>query len=91
MKVTVFLAASSFAIMACMAPAIAAETGSRASAITACSKNGHHTCYTATIGEGRYGPKLRLKHGTWIDCDGDCRDTLRRSTVDYWDDRRENY
>lgn len=90
MKLGAFLIASSLGAMACMTPAMGASAGTKPT-VTACSKNGHFTCYTAVVGEGRYGPKLRLKHGTWIDCEGDCRDTLRRTTVDYWDDRRENY
>lgn len=74
-----------------VAPAATAGERRDRSSVTACSKSGNQACYTAAVGEGRYGPKLRLKHGTWIDCDGDCRETLRRTTVDYWDDRRENY
>lgn len=89
-KIVAFAAALMVVSIAGVTSASADAAKSR-SAITACSKNGHHTCYTAAVGEGRYGPKLRLKHGTYIDCEGDCRDTLRRATVDFWDDRRENY
>jgi hypothetical protein len=57
--------------------------------VTACSTNGHHACYTARLVRGPMGPKLRLKGGTLMDCEGDCRDALRRATVDFWDDQRE--
>jgi hypothetical protein len=47
---------------------------------------------TATVtGPVRYGPagrlEVRLPGGTWIECGRDCRDTLRRETVDFWKDR----
>ncbi len=57
--------------------------------VTACSTNGHHACYTARLVRSPTGMKMRLKGGTLIDCAGDCRDTLRRETVDFWDDQRE--
>ena len=68
-----------------------AGSASGSERITACSKNGHFTCATAVAFDSRVGRKMRLQHGTVVDCDGDCRDTLRRTTVDVWDDRRENY
>lgn len=57
--------------------------------VTACSWQNEDRCYTATLVKGKFGPKMRLKNGTVIDCEGDCRDTLRRATVDFWDDQRE--
>lgn len=38
---------------------------------------------------GRWGPEVRLPGGSWIDCKGDCRETLREETVDWWE-RQEN-
>jgi len=58
--------------------------------VTACSKNGHFTCYTAELRSNRLGGQLVLNRGTVIDCGSDCRDTLRRETVDFWDTQRVN-
>ncbi|MDX2307778.1 MAG: hypothetical protein NW216_06045 [Hyphomicrobium sp.] len=57
--------------------------------VTACSWQNEDRCYTAKIEKGRFGPQMRLNGGTVLDCAGDCRDTLRRATVDFWDDQRE--
>lgn len=89
MQANGLLVAASFVCLSAV-PAFAADN-TATGRVTACSKNGHFTCESAVVSESRVGPKLRLKHGTLIDCQGDCRDTLRRATVDYWDDRRENY
>jgi hypothetical protein len=32
---------------------------------------------------------MRLKGGTWIDCRGDCRETLREETVDFWETQND--
>ncbi|MFA5952672.1 MAG: hypothetical protein WC807_20620 [Hyphomicrobium sp.] len=58
--------------------------------VTACSQNGHFTCYTAELRSTPLGGQLVLKRGTVIDCGSDCRDTLRRETVDFWDTQRVN-
>jgi hypothetical protein len=58
--------------------------------VTACSTNGHFTCYSAPVRAGRYDKWMRLKHGTWISCESDCRETLRKETVDFWDEQRQN-
>lgn len=34
---------------------------------------------------GPTGWQVRLPDGTWIDCVRSCSDTLRRQTVDFWD------
>jgi hypothetical protein len=52
--------------------------------VTACSRYGSD-CYTARVVRSRVGPKLVLRGGTVIDCIGDCRDTLREKTVDFWE------
>lgn len=52
--------------------------------VVACSAYGNG-CYEARIRKGRYGQEMRLKSGTWIDCRGDCRETLREETVDFWE------
>lgn len=40
---------------------------------------------TAPVRRGRWGLEVRLPGGTWIDCKGDCRETLREETVDFWE------
>ncbi len=57
--------------------------------VTACSKYGEQSCATATLVSGKHGMMMRLKGGTLLDCEGDCRDTLRKATVDFWHDQRE--
>jgi hypothetical protein len=66
------------------------HTGRNVGTVTACSTNGHFTCYSAPVRTGRYGKVMRLNGGTWISCEGDCRDTLRKETVDFWDEQRLN-
>lgn len=56
--------------------------------ITACSKYGSN-CVTAKVRLTKLGPQYRSPGGNWIWCEYDCVDTLRRDTVDFWDDQRE--
>lgn len=58
--------------------------------VTACSRYGNYPCYTAPLRRGVHGKKLMLHHGTQIDCGRDCENTLRETTVDFWDTMREN-
>ena len=47
------------------------------------------TFRTRTVqGGGFTTEQVELPGGTWIDCSGDCRDTLRKSTTDFWDEQR---
>lgn len=57
--------------------------------ITACSSYNESRCYTARLVASPGGYRMRLKNGTMLDCSGDCRDALRRETVDFWQDQRE--
>lgn len=85
---------ASFAALSMAAPAVASSgrlskkelaTG----IVTACSWQNSDRCESATIVRGKFGPALRLKSGFVIDCNGDCRETLRLDTVDFWYDQRE--
>lgn len=67
--------------------ATAAEA-QRGGTVTACSRYGNG-CYTAPLRAGRWGPEMRLNGGTWIDCEGSCKDTLREKTIDFWETLRE--
>jgi hypothetical protein len=40
-------------------------------------------------GGGFTTEQVELPGGTWIDCNGDCRDTVRKATVDFWDEQRK--
>ena len=67
------------------APVTTAEAGKRQkSGVAVCSWYGNG-CTRAPIRRGRFGPEMRLKGGTWTDCRGDCRETLREETVDFWE------
>ena len=39
---------------------------------------------TGPVRRGPHGWQVRLPRGTWIDCVYGCSDTLRRATVDFW-------
>jgi hypothetical protein len=56
--------------------------------VTACSSYGSK-CYTAKLVRSPVGWKMRLNGGTLIDCGVTCQDTLRRETIDFWEDQRE--
>lgn len=61
----------------------------RGRTVTACSRYGNG-CYTAPVRPGKFGGlEMRMKGGTWIDCEGSCKDTLREKTVDFWETLRE--
>lgn len=57
--------------------------------ITACSTWGNFGCATAEVRRGPLGLQYRTKEGTWVDCASDCRDTLRRNTVDFWSEQED--
>jgi hypothetical protein len=74
-----------------LAETTAAEAARRDSgSVTGCSRFGRG-CVSAPVRRGRYEQEVRLPGGTWYGCRGDCRDTLRAETVDFWDEhqRRE--
>ncbi|MGQ0456124.1 MAG: hypothetical protein ACT4OU_03570 [Hyphomicrobium sp.] len=56
--------------------------------VTACSKYGSR-CIVAPVRLTSLGPQYRSPGGNWTWCEHDCPDTLRRDTVDFWDDQRE--
>ena len=52
--------------------------------VTAESRYGSQTI-TAPVRNGAEGRgEVRLPGGTWIDCHISCRETLRRETIDFW-------
>ncbi len=70
------------------APADAAQQGGKRY-VTAVSRYGNGTL-TAPIRPARFGYEVQLPGGVWIDCAGDCRETLRRQKLDYWETQQED-
>lgn len=54
------------------------------SGVTACSKTNSANCKNAAVKSYNQGQKVRLPGGTYEDCAGDCKNTLREKTVDFW-------
>lgn len=52
--------------------------------VVAESRYGHGSV-TGPLRMGRVGPQVRLPGGNWLDCGNNCADTLRRATVDIWE------
>ena len=67
------------------APAIAHEPR-RPSMVVAESNFGKGTV-SGAVREGRVGLEVQLPGGSWISCVRSCSDTLRRQTVDFWDNQ----
>ena len=63
-------------------PALAMD--GRVGAVKACSEVNSDKCATGTIRNTAYGKEVQLPGGTWVDCAGDCREKLRKKTVDFW-------
>lgn len=81
------LACAACAGCAALTTALPADAAPRGT-VTACSRYGNG-CYTAPVRPSPLGPQMLLKGGTWIDCEGSCKDTLREKTVDFWETLRE--
>ena len=86
LRACAFSALAALALFASPDPAEAARRGG--GTVTACSQYGNG-CMTVPVRAGRFGPEMRLKGGTWIDCRGSCIDTLREEAVDFWETQRE--
>ncbi|MCB1547813.1 MAG: hypothetical protein KDJ41_08285 [Hyphomicrobiaceae bacterium] len=57
--------------------------------ITAHSQYGNGSL-TVPVRRGPHGMELRLPGGTWIGCEFDCAETLRRQKLDFWETLRED-
>lgn len=67
-----------------MAPAEAAKLrGDGYGTVTAKSRYGVQTI-SAPTRPSAFGREVRLPGGTWIDCAGDCRETLREESIDFF-------
>lgn len=85
---TMPLTASMLMACAVISSAAAEHESIKNGIVTACSKHGNG-CYSAPLRETKLGPQMRLKGGTWVYCRGDCRDSLREDTVDFWETLRD--
>ena len=65
-----------------------AWAGQARKAVKACSAWGNG-CLIAPVRQGRFGLEAQLKSGTWIDCRGDCRETIRQEVLDFWETQNE--
>jgi hypothetical protein len=79
----------SFAPAASMPAVAGARYQQNRGEVSACSRYSNG-CYTAQAVASRHGRQIELRNGTRIDCEGDCKNTLREATVDFWDTMREN-
>ncbi len=61
----------------------------QADGVLAESRFGHGTV-SGPVREGRFGYEVRLPGGTWEACKRSCSETLRISTVDFWE-AQQNY
>jgi hypothetical protein len=63
-------------------PASAVE--GRVGSIKACSQVMSGKCATGAVRNTALGKQVQLPGGSWVDCAGDCREKLRKKTVDFW-------
>lgn len=87
MKTHLFAIPAALAVLGAMLLPPAAQARDRGG-VTACSNYGNG-CYRAPVKRSKWGHKMRLKGGTWIDCRGDCKQTLREETIDFWETQND--
>lgn len=73
------------AVLLPMQSALAVE--GRLGTVKACSAVLAGKCATGVVRNTTYGQQVQLPGGTWVDCAGDCRRKLRKSTVDFWQEQ----
>jgi hypothetical protein len=78
------------AVLACASFAAAgyARRETDGGQVTSCSRFGNG-CMTVRTRKGRLVDEMQLPSGTWYDCRGDCRETLRQDFIDFWETQRE--
>lgn len=59
--------------------------------ITVCSVVHSSKCITAPTKVAPLGKKVRLPGGSWIDCEGDCKEKLRIKSLDFWHEKMPRY
>jgi hypothetical protein len=87
MRHATILLTAALVLAGLVSPVLAANKY-QAKTVRVCSSHGNG-CTTAQIKQGHFGPMVRLKGGTWIDCRGDCRETLREEQLDFWETQND--
>lgn len=83
------LAGMALVLAATLVPAQADPRGhARGGMVTAESNFGNGTV-SGAVRQGRNGLEVQLPGGTWIDCVRSCSDTLRRQSVDFWQNQAQ--
>jgi hypothetical protein len=88
LSITILVCAAAAPLAGADARQAPSKSGGKERIIKACSKYGSQ-CVTARVRETRLGPQYLSPGGNWIWCEYGCRETLRRHTVDFWEDLRE--
>lgn len=92
MKTTalIFAAAVLMAVLPVQArDARAAPRGPEYGRVTAFSHYGNGSV-TGAVRKTWWGYEVQSPKGSWLDCEGDCRDTLRKWALDFWETRNED-
>jgi hypothetical protein len=63
---------------------IATRTDGTVGHVTIDSRYGHGTI-SGPVRRGARNLEVRMPGGTWLDCGRNCGETLRRETVDFWE------
>lgn len=77
--------ALSAAMFAYAAPFAVQSAHALPEAVTAQSDYGNGSVTGAVRLNSRGYPEVQLPSGTWIDCEGDCREAMRRIYLDFWE------
>lgn len=71
-------------------PVAIGSAGALPRRVTAHSNYGNGSVTGAVRINAQGYPEVQLPSGTWIDCEGDCRDALRRMQLDFWETIEED-
>ena len=71
-------------LLAAALPAEAQNRGRTHGGTVFAESNYGNGSVSGAVREGHNGPQVRLPGGTWVNCVRSCSDTLRRQSVDFW-------
>ncbi len=83
-RIAMPLAGIAFVLAATIIPAEADPRSHARSGIVTAESNFGNGTVSGAVREGRNGLEVQMPGGSWIDCGRSCSDTLRRQTVDFW-------
>jgi len=76
--------------LALLAHAESASAGQRDGLRVAYAESRHgNGSISGPVRLARYGYEVRLPGGTWMPCGRSCSETLRRETVDFWENHSQ--